>query len=151
MKKRVWVLFLLIGILVIWFFYPRSFYGLSKNCDTITVHFIEDTLEHDMETMVYTQESETFTQIQTVLQQYSYHPTFRTLGNSSHMGGNDAGYWVQLYLDTAQERTFFICGGTGEISIEGRIYRVGYWGNKASLALMKDIAEVCQWDYSRAK
>ena len=151
MKKRIWVLFLLIGTLGIWLFYPRSFYGLSENCDTITVHFIENTLEHGMETMVYTQESETFAQLQTMFQRYSYHPTFRTLGNSLPMEGNDAGYWIQMYLDTAGERTVFICGGTGEIRIEGRIYRIGYWGNKTTLAMMNDIAEICQWDCSLSK
>lgn len=36
----------------------------------------------------------------------------------------------------------FTCGGTGEILIDGLVWRVGYWGDRASLAMMAELAAV---------
>ena len=36
----------------------------------------------------------------------------------------------------------FICGGTGEILIDGLAWRVGYWGDRAELAMMAELAAI---------
>lgn len=51
--------------------------------------------------------------------------------------GNQAGFWLQVYLDHGDDRADFTCGGTGEILIGGLAWRVGYWGDRAELAMME--------------
>ncbi len=35
-------------------------------------------------------------------------------------------------------------GGTGEILIDGLVWRVGYWGDRAELAMMAELAAVLE-------
>ena len=56
--------------------------------------------------------------------------------------GNQAGFWLQVYLDHGDDRADFTCGGTGEILIDGLAWRVGYWGDHAELAMMTELAAI---------
>ena len=56
--------------------------------------------------------------------------------------GNHAGFRLQVYLDHGDDRADFTCGGTGEILIDGIAWRVGYWGDRAELAMMAKLAAV---------
>ena len=38
----------------------------------------------------------------------------------------------------------FTCGGTGEILIDGLVWHVGYWGDRAELAMMAELAAVLE-------
>ena len=77
-----------------------------------------------------------------ILSRYTYHRSFRTLMRANNIEGNHAGFWLHVYLDHGNERVDFSCGGTGEILIDGLAWRVGYWGGRASLAMMAELAAV---------
>jgi len=35
-------------------------------------------------------------------------------------------------------------GGTGEILVDGLVWHIGYWGNRAELAIMDELAAVLE-------
>lgn len=104
----------------------------------------------DSTTYDYTSADDEFVVISDCLKDYSYHYSFGTLksiislnaSNSSGMEGNNAGYWIHIYLDTDTERHTITCGGTGEIMIDDIVYRVGYFGNNKQLEMMEEIRSV---------
>ncbi len=144
MKKRVIVILILTILIAFSAFllWPYSFSAIAPDCTSITVMYIDNTLEHDNETKVFEIGTEKFAEIQRVLESYTYHRSFRTFSHDSTMEGNHAGYWLHIYLDTGDDRKVIVCGGTGEISIDGRIYRVGYWGDDPSLSWMSKVVEI---------
>ncbi len=144
MKKRILIIFILTTLIAFSAFllWPYSLSSIAPDCTSITVMYIDNTLEHDNETKVFEIGTEKFAEIQSVLERYTYHRSFRTFSDDSSMGGNHAGYWLHLYLDTGDDRKVIICGGTGEISIDGRIYRVGYLGDGPSLSWMNEIVDI---------
>lgn len=79
-----------------------------------------------------------------ILSRYTYHRSFRTLTKANNMEGNHAGFWLHVYLDHGDDRVDFTCGGTGEILIDGLVWRVGYWGDRASLPMMAELAAVLE-------
>lgn len=79
-----------------------------------------------------------------ILSHYTYHRSFRTLTKANNVGGNHAGFWLHVYLDHGKDRVDFTCGGTGEILINGLVWRVGYRGDAASFDLMAELAAVPQ-------
>ena len=125
--------------------WPHSFADLQPECDSITLYRI-DTADDRVSSIVtqetYSSDSTEFRQIMDVLSRYTYHRSFRTLTGANGMRGNHAGFWLWGYLDHGNDRVNFICGGTGEISINGLVWRVGYWGDTASLNLMAELATV---------
>lgn len=155
MKKK-WIIraIVLVAILsvVTVFLFPHSMLNFSEPISTIKVIIadmdevgkIEDT------TYEYTPNDDEYSLIVDCLQDYSYRYSFGTIKsfithNTSHsvgMEGNDAGYWVNIYLDTATERHTIICGGTGEIMIDDVVYRVGVIGNNKQLELMREIYDI---------
>ena len=71
------------------------------------------------------------------LEGYSYHPCLATLfgdGSMDLKGGT--GETVNLYNAEGQ---CLISGGTAQITLDGRVYRVGYWGKSRGTALNRDI------------
>ena len=139
------VLLLLVGVgYMLW---PHSFADLQPECDSITlirsgndtgvVHAAPITEE------TYSSDSQEFAQIMDILSRYTYHRSFRTLVGAHWMEGNHAGYWLHVYLDRGDDRVDFTCGGTGEILID-IIWRVGYWGDRASLSMMAELAAVLE-------
>ena len=72
-----------------------------------------------------------------VLKEYSCHPCLATLfgdGSIDLKGGT--GETVNLYNAEGQ---CLISGGTAQIILDGRVYRVGYWGKSRGAALNRDI------------
>ena len=88
-------------------------------------------------------DSEKFREIQQILDRYSYRRSLRTFFSDASMSGNDAGFWLQLYvLEEDAERRSIITGGTREIIVNTRVYRIGYWRNRANTAMMNEIRGV---------
>lgn len=125
---------------------PHSFADLQPECDSITI-FRRDTAE-DFSTIVtqetYSSDSAEFERIMDILSRYTYHRSFRTLAGASDIQGNHAGYWLSVYLDHGDKRVDFTCGGTGEILIDSNVWRVGYLGDRASLAMMAELSAVLE-------
>ena len=124
--------------------WPHSFADLQPGCDQITV-FRFDTAE-DFSFIIsqetYPADSTEFTQIMDILSRYTYHRSFRTLTKANGTEGNHAGFWLHVYLDHGEDRVTFTCGGAGEVLIDSLVWRVGYWGDRASLAMMAELAAV---------
>ena len=126
--------------------WPHSFADLQPECDSITL-IRTDTAEDYSLTQtreIYSADSQEFAQIMDILSRYTYHRSFRTLTKANNMEGNHAGFWLHVYLDHGDERVNFTCGGTGEILIDGLVWRVGYWGDRASLPMMAELAAVLE-------
>ena len=72
-----------------------------------------------------------------VLEGYSYHLCLDTLAGENAIdgkGGTD--HTVHLYNVSAQS---LISNGTARIFVDGRVYRVGYLGNRRGTSLNQDI------------
>ena len=135
---------LLVG--VCYMLWPHSFADLQPECDSITI-LRTDTAEDYSLTQtrdIYSADSAEFNQIMDILSRYTYHRSFRTLTKANNVGGNHAGYWLNVYLDYGDDRVDFTCGGTGEMLIDGLVWRVGYWGDRAELAMMAELAAVLE-------
>ena len=131
---------------VCYMLWPYSFADLQPECDSITL-IRTDTAEDCSLTQtreIYSADSPEFAQIMDILSRYTYHRSFRTLTKANNVGGNHAGYWLNVYLDHGDDREDFTCGGTGEILIDGIVWRVGYWGDHAELAMMDELAAVLE-------
>lgn len=124
--------------------WPHSFANLQPGCDSITILRIDTAENHSLTTSkeTYSAESAESRQIVDILSRYPYHRSFRTLTKANNTDGNHAGFWLHVYLDRGEDRVTFTCGGTGEILIDGLVWRVGYWGDRASLAMMAELAAV---------
>ena len=123
---------------------PHSFAGLQPECDSITIIITTDNAEDLSYTTTketYSADSPEFAQIMDILSRYTYHRSFWTLAGAHWMEGNHAGFWLHVYLDHGNDRVDFTCGGTGEILIDSA-WRVGYWGDRASLSMMAELAAV---------
>lgn len=126
--------------------WPHSFADLQPECDSITL-IRTDTAEDYSLTQtreIYSADSPEFAQIMDILSRYTYHRSFRTLTKANNMEGNHAGFWLHVYLDHGDDRVDFTCGGTGEILIDGLVWRVGYWGDRVSLPMMAELAAVLE-------
>ena len=129
---------------VCYMLWPHSFADLQPECDSITL-LRTDTAEDYSLTQtreIYLADSPEFAQIMDILSRYTYHRSFRTLMRANNIEGNHTGFWLHVYLDYGNERVDFSCGGTGEILIDGLAWRVGYWGDRASLSMMAELAAV---------
>ena len=126
--------------------WPHSFAALQPECDSITIIRTDDAedLSYTTTKETYSADSPAFAQIMDILSRYTYHRSFRTLTKANNVGGNHAGYWLNVYLDYGDDRVDFTCGGTGEVLIDGLAWRVGYWGDRASLDMMDELAAVLE-------
>ena len=125
--------------------WPHSFSDLQPECDSITIIRTDDAedLSYTTTKETYSADSPAFAQIMDILSRYTYHRSFRTLAGAHWMEGNHAGFWLDVYLDHGDGRVDFTCGGTGEVLID-RVWRVGYWGDRASLSMMDELAAVLE-------
>ena len=144
--KRFALLLVLIALLagVCYMLWPHSFAALQPECDSITIIITTDNAEDLSYTTTketYSADSPEFAQIMDILSHYTYHRSFRTLAGAHWMEGNHAGYWLDVYLDRGDDRVDFTCGGTGEVLID-KVWRVGYWGDRAELAMMAELSAV---------
>ena len=126
--------------------WPHSFAALQPECDSITIIRTDTAEDYSLTTTkeTYSADSSEFAQIMDILSRYTYHRSFRTLTKANNVGGNHAGFWLHVYLDHGNDRLAFTCGGTGEILIDGLAWRVGYWGDRAELAMMAELAAVLE-------
>ena len=136
------LLFVLAG--ACYLLWPHSFSDLQPECDSITILRIDTAEDYLLTTTkeTYSADSAEFRQIIDILSRYPYHRSFRALAKANNTDGNHAGFWLPVYLDHGNDRMDFTCGGTGEILIDGLAWRVGYWGDRASLAMMAELAAV---------
>ena len=125
--------------------WPHSLAGLQSECDSITIVRTDDAedLSYTTTKETYSADSPAFAQIMDILSRYTYHRSFRTLAGAHWMEGNHAGYWLDVYLNHGDDSVDFTCGGTGEILIDS-VWRVGYWGDRASLSMMDELAAVLE-------
>ena len=125
--------------------WPHSFAALQPECDSITIIRTDTAEDYSLTTTkeTYSADSSEFAQIMDILSRYTYHRSFRTLTKANNVGGNHAGFWLHVYLDHGNDRLAFTCGGTGEILIDV-VWRVGYWGDRAELAMMAELAAVLE-------
>ena len=126
--------------------WPHSFADLQPECDSITILRTDTAEDYSLTTTkeTYSADSPEFAQIMDILSRYTYHRSARTLTKANNVGGNHAGYWLHVYLDHGNDRVDFTCGGTGEVLIDGLAWRVGYWGDRAELAMMAELAAVLE-------
>lgn len=124
--------------------WPHSLADLQPECDSVTMLRIDTAEDYSLTTAkeTYSSDSPEFARIMDILSHYTYHRSFRTLTGANNTGGNHAGFWLHIYLDHGDDRVDFTCGGTGEILIDGIVWRVGYWGDRAELAMMAELAAV---------
>ena len=148
--RRLSFLLVLLALLagICYMLWPHSFAGLQPECDSITLIRTVDTTEdysfiptRETYQETYSSDSQEFAQIMDILSRYPYHRSFRTLAGAHWMEGNHAGFWLHVYLDHGDDRVDFTCGGTGEVLIDS-VWRVGYWGDRASLAMMAELSAV---------
>ena len=129
---------------VCYLLWPHSFAGLQPECDSITILRIDTAGDYSLTQTreIYSADSPEFAQIMNILSRHTYHRSFRTLMCANNIEDNHAGFWLHVYLDHGENRVDFTCGGTGEILIDGIAWRVGYWGDRASLSMMAELAAV---------
>ena len=145
--KRFALLLVLIALMAgaCYMLWPHRFADLQPECDSITIIRTDDAedLSYTTTKETYSADSPAFAQIMDILSRYTYRRSFRTLAGAHWMEGNHAGYWLDVYLDHGDGRVDFTCGGTGEVLID-RVWRVGYWGDRAELAMMAELAAVLE-------
>jgi hypothetical protein len=90
--------------------------------------------------------SDEYIQIRRILDKYSFHRSFRSFFNDTSMSGkNGADFNLQIYfVDEGSLSKSINTFGTGEILVNDRVYRIGYWGNKKALEMMNDIRGVLE-------
>lgn len=145
--RRLAFLLVLLALLAVacYLLWPHSFAGLQPDCDSVIIFRTDTAEDYSLTTTkeTYSAGSPEFAQIMNILSRYTYHRSFRTLTGAHQMDGNHAGFWLHVYLDHGNDRVAFTCGGTGEILID-RVWRVGYWGDRASLVMMDELAAVLE-------
>ena len=126
--------------------WPHSFAALQPDCDSITILRIDTAEDYSLTTTkeTYSADSPELAQIMDILSRYTYRRSFQTLAGANSTEGNRAGYWLRVYLDHGDDRVDFNCGGTGEILIDGLAWRIGYWGDRASLAMMQELSDILE-------
>ena len=135
--RRLAFLLVLLAVLlsVCYMLWPHSFADLQPECDSVTI-LRSDTAEDYSYTItkeIYSTDSPELKHIIDILSHYT-----------NNTGGNHAGFWLHIHLDHGDDRVDFTCGGTGEILIDGLVWHVGYWGDRAELAMMAELAAVLE-------
>ena len=155
MRKRIKILIVLLLVALMihigaFALIPHSFVGEKDNIDVITIRMTEWDGEKTVETVKAfypSDESDYFDSILSVLSKNHYHNSFNTITSffryknkqSISMDGNDAGYWLFIYLDVDDSRDVIICGGTKQIQVNDRLYRIGHFGNRTHVKMMEEL------------
>ena len=143
MKKKI-LLLAAAALALVLYFRPLAFPELSfEGGDTLSVNrvdlAIEDGKPHMTSAMYYFEEGSPETEaIGEILARYSCRRSLRTPLFSTDLSGNDAGYWLHMWIGDF----YFSSGGTGEINLNDHVYRMGWFGNRKNLALLEEIAAV---------
>ena len=139
MKKflfRIGIVVLFVGVAV--FFWPHSLAGVPFQPQSARVRIIDR--QHEQTIMDLPAEFSGLDAVMELLDQYSYHCSFRTipslLDSGPSMSGNDAGFWVliDLYSEANYQGEHFgiRSGGTKEIIFGRAVWRMGYWKSSES-------------------
>ena len=144
MKKKIirWGILLLVVALCAVMLFPRSFSKTINPTEDMIILVMDMGIENgelQSKTTEYRLEpgSPMFSQISGILDKYSYHLSWKSIATNIAMHGNNPGYWLNIYSG----ESVIIAGGTGEIIIGSRIYRIGYFGDKTAVSMMEDIRE----------
>lgn len=142
MKKKICVIFIFLCLCLvgIWFFWPRSMERLLTGEGTMTI------LENEVKDGAFmTRQVElnkadsAFGELREILSGYIYHPNFRTI-LSEEMIGRTSGDSLTIILGS----TVFSVENSGYIQIDGRKYRIGYWGTEQSEEVYEQIYEILE-------
>ena len=147
------ILLLLIVVMFLALLWPHSLLcGIEKEVKSISVVIVKEDFEHTEDTYCFSAGESMFDQIMSIIDRYSYHYSLNTIikgvKNSISLKGNDAGYWLNIYLYTEPncygDCYQIISGGTGEVIVDDGVYRIGYIGNKKQLEFMSNICNIVQ-------
>ena len=147
-KRRFWGIFataLVLTAAIGIFIWPFSLGNELPEKGCFTIFYNEVTPDGIRgEQYVVSADSPEATQISRALDRVSYHRCWRTFfpGESNNVGvGAGDTLTIQAEGDGG-DTCLIIAGGGGEITINGTVYRVGYFGNQAALAMMEEIKSV---------
>lgn len=145
MKKRSLIFSAIILIALVIYFRPLSFPDIFQNADSDAFSVTKTDLlfengKADMKNTGYSiqEGSPEAIAIQEILDCYTYRRSLRTPFSNGDLSGNGAGYWLHLWGPNID----FNSGGTGEITMGNRVYRMGLFGNQKNVAFMEEIAAV---------
>ena len=75
--------------------------------------------------------------LEAILKKYSCHRTLRTLWGDGLLSENEGDGWLSIYADGGAR--YLISGGTGEIILNGKVYRLDDWGNQRAREMIEEI------------
>ena len=143
MKKNK-LIFAVVLLALVLYFRPLSFPELSfEDVDNLNIHKVDLLFENgtpSMDSTTYDFE-EGFPEAEAIgeiLGRYSYRRSLRTPFPNTDLEGNDAGFFLHIW----GENLYISTSGTGEITVNARVYRMGLFGNRNNLAFMEEIAAV---------
>lgn len=138
-KRAIWGTVLAALLVVAWMLWPRS---LAKAFDaeqqfaaTVVKTGVKDGESWSDSSEQYDLEGSAA--LREVLEDYSYHLCWDTLRSANSMdlkGGTDE----TVYLFNARAEGL-MTGGTSRVLLNGRIYRIGYLGNRRGTALSQEL------------
>ena len=142
-SKSIFGAVVLIALLI--YFRPLPFPDLfyEADSDAFSVTKTDILIEHGSSNMISTvysiqKGSPEAAAIQDILDRYSYRRSLKSLFRGNSLSGNEAGYWLHFWGPNIDLDS----GGTGEIRMGDRVYRMGWFGNKQNLAFMGEISAV---------
>lgn len=139
--KKIIVICIIVGICGI-FFCPLSFQHFLRDKEQMEVGISNPTVvngktEIDMKTYTYKEDSKEFEEIANILNEYKYHCSTRTfLGMTATDGGTEGYVLISLKND------MIVLSGSGDVLINKRLYRIGYWQNEKIVQMMNEIKMV---------
>ena len=150
-KKRFWGIFTVVSIFVVIagiFIWPFPIGDILPRDQDLIVIYNEVSTDGNggSKTYIFPADAEETKKIRHILSKYSYHRTLRTFfpGKSNNIA-NEAGYNLIIYapVDKTKEGiSHIITGGSGEIIVNGKVYRTGYFGNQTANLMIEEIKQV---------
>lgn len=147
--SKVIIVLALIAV-ILTFLWPHSLIDIAEvGIESISVVVVRNNLELNPTTYTFNVGDSEFGAVAEILNQNSYHVSISTILSAvqggAHLEGNDAGYWLNIYLYTEPNRGgecySIISGGTGDILINDNVYRMGYCGNRKMLGFMDAVCK----------
>lgn len=146
-RKIVWGgAVLVIATVLAYFLWPMPLGEVLPEGETIQAVHIQLILTENGEALQESTDyqldagSEQAAQLRAVLDGYTYHRTWGTLWGANSIGGSGEGADYSLHLYAGEKDIASM--GCGSVLINGRAYRVGYWGNQTDLAWMEEVCAV---------
>lgn len=160
--QKIWrgILLLLVAAVLAftaWMLWPRSLTGtLDLEGREISTSIITSGWEEvrdegnfynrptmDMERYTLPADSEETRAVLDLLNDYTWHSCWDTLTGETSISGIGS-LSVTLYDPRDAERELTVYSGTGKIRLNGRIVRLGYFGNGAAETLSRELANLLQ-------